>query len=255
LPLSDLARRFPEVPVVRRLADLVPSGTLANADVSTFSRDLQVRLKLFEIVECSFVNYEFFFDNILPFRSANEDLIQAIARQNSVRICDTPGLLLTREAILRRLEEHGIHRRSYVWEALKFKHITTELNRLRKKHPCKLCNGKGRFEVESPDETIDVAVVPCSACRGQGVSESGMNCHIQGIPARTFLFGPFGELGFKEAPEIADLLPMLKVSEVRKPALMSLLGFISNANVTSDDRSDRTRRASQSKSLKENNLC
>ncbi len=227
-PVGELARRFPEVAVLGRLAAVLPTDTPANADVACLDRANQVRLKLFEIAERQLAGYRFVLNNLLPYAAASHPAVLAIAERNEVVVCDPPGLTATRDEILSRFEPFRIDARTYLWEGLGFDRVTTEINVVKKKHPCSYCKGKGRFEVESPDDTVDVAVVSCSACGGHGLSEAGLVAEVRGRAVGDWLSGTAAgvrpDIGAETALGRSPV--MARLSALEKPALLDLLQLV-----------------------------
>ena len=224
LPLKRLRALFPEIPVIAALAELLPPETRADSDLALLDRPTQVRLKLFELAERDLFGFRIVFDNLLPFITEQDPLLQKISTHNEVLICDDKSITKTRERIIEELSADGLKRTSFVWEGIGYVGVGTELSKLRKQHACAFCDGKGRFEVESPDDTVDVVVVACTSCGGRGVSERGLKSSVQGYPAKTWLFGRVSDIS-PEHPVSTPLGATLlgkRLTETRKIALLQL---------------------------------
>ena len=225
--ISELATKFPELSILKRLAEIVPEGTCANTDVSLLKRDIQVRLKLFEIAERSFYGYRFVFDNITPFLTEPNPYISKISKDNEIIFCDYPKITSLKKDIIDSFKSNGFNEMSYVWEVLGFELVRTEINRVKKVNLCIYCEGKGRFEVESPDDTIDIVSTTCSDCNGWGISPKGLEFKVQGIPIKTWLSGSVYDLRLDNSfpPELGNTKLMYRLKDVEKVALFSLLSF------------------------------
>lgn len=235
LPFGKLARMFPEVAVLGRIAAVLPAGTQANSDLAGLDRAIQVRLKLFEINERQLVGFRFVLNNLLPYATVSDPAVRGIAEQNEVIVCDPPGLSDTRREILSRFEPFRLDARTYLWEGLGFDRVSTEINAVKKKHPCQYCNGKGRFEVESPDDTVDVAVVTCSACGGHGQSEAGLGAQVRGHTVRDWLFGTAASVRLDVGAEtpLGRSPVTARLGSLEKPALIELLYLVGQSHRTS----------------------
>ncbi|MBC9784307.1 ATP-binding cassette domain-containing protein [Heliobacterium chlorum] len=228
LPLSEIAQSFPDIPVIQRLATILPEGTCANDDVSLLQRDIQARLKLFEIVERSFFGFHFVFNNVLPYFTLEDDLLRKLSQNNEVTLCDDPEIAQTKDVIIAEFASFSHDGDALVWEVLGYKKVNTEIQRLKKNAPCPTCLGKGRFKVESPEDIVDAYYITCSHCSGEGISSDGLGQMIQGVLAKTWLFGRVSDLPEFEVLEgtYRSARIMAKLKELEKSTLKSLLAFL-----------------------------
>ena len=76
-------------------------------DVSLLPRKIQVALKMFELEQASFSNYEMVLQNVLPFWDEIKWNIESISVNNQVTICDFPNVYETRENMIDKYFTNG----------------------------------------------------------------------------------------------------------------------------------------------------
>lgn len=102
-------------------------------DVSLLPRKVQVALKMFELGQASFSNYEIVLQNVLPFWDEIKGNIESISANNQVTICDFSNVYETRETIIDQYFTNGKYKKlTYVYEAFGYKKLVTQINKIKK---------------------------------------------------------------------------------------------------------------------------
>ena len=96
-----------DLPALVKLKSIVGGDMVLTEDVSLLPRKAQVALKMFELEQASFSNYEMVLQNVLPFWSEIKGNIESISVNNQVTVCDFPNVYETREAIIDKYFTNG----------------------------------------------------------------------------------------------------------------------------------------------------
>lgn len=105
--------------------------------------------------------------------------------------------------------------------------ISTQLNKIKKTHPCAYCKGKGVIKENSIFEGVDTTETVCTSCGATGISQDGLNLLVEGIPVSTWLFGKLSDLNtIKEInSQLAELPLMKKIKDLNKIELLSIVAY------------------------------
>lgn len=142
-PLNEIIKIVGDLPVLIKLKSIVGDNMIMTEDVSLLPRKTQVALKMFELEQASFSNYEMVLQNVLPFWSQIKGNIESISNNNKVTICDFQNINETRETIIDKYFTNGKYKKlTYVYEAFGYKKLVTQINKIKKSNPCPFCNGK-----------------------------------------------------------------------------------------------------------------
>lgn len=227
LPVNTVLESFPGINLLTDL-DLASINIKLDEDISQLGRERQIIIKLLEIKDKSFCGYRFVFRNIRPYLNATKDILDSLAKQNCVELCDSIENILPREELLKKiakLRRGGITK--YGYELFGYKSINPTLAKLKKVHPCPYCKGKGKITVPSPDSGIDDLLVTCNCCDGKGFSSATLSQEsVQGEKVQVWLTNDSSQLtSCAENAQLAvESLPLLKrVKDFPKSALYSLL--------------------------------
>ena len=87
-PLDQVLKIVGDLPVLVKLKSIVGDDMILTEDVSLLPRKTQVALKMFELEQASFSNYEMVLQNVLPFWDKIKGNIESISINNQVTICD-----------------------------------------------------------------------------------------------------------------------------------------------------------------------
>lgn len=206
-----------------------------NTDVSMLSQNIQVELKLLEIMYASLYGYTIVLKNAAPFYDTIEKYINEISVNNQILLLDYSGIMLTKEKILDKYFSKGKGKAtSYVYELFGFSNIMTEINRIRKNNPCEFCNGSKVLREESIFENVDVTETPCHSCKETGISDKGLLLLVSGITVSDWLVGSAEELVNNLPLELNNLCMTSKISDLNKYQLWSLIKYLeekNNANI------------------------
>lgn len=226
LPLDHLTALFPDITILEELAELLPKGTPANADIYSFPRSQQVKIKLFELAHKSFFGYRIFLNNVLPFIDADDPILLALASENEVIVCDDLSFTLTKKEWLSSLECAGLEKGMAVHQALGFKDVDKQLNRLKRSNPCPYCNGKGRFMVDNPEGDLDQVAITCDYCNGSGIGRQDQETPIHGFPARIWLEGSIDDVNPSVDADLCGVRLIERIQLLPKHRLSKLSAHI-----------------------------
>ncbi|MGQ0440865.1 excinuclease ABC subunit UvrA, partial [Bacillus sp. B-TM1] len=99
-PVDELLEIVGDLPALHKLKDIVGGDMRLTEDVSLLPRKTQVALKMFELEQASFSNYEMVLQNVLPFWDEIKGNIESISVNNQVTISDFPNVYETRENMI-----------------------------------------------------------------------------------------------------------------------------------------------------------
>ena len=206
------------------ISDIIEPKMKLNDDVSLLSMEKQVRLKIKEILVSSFLGFQIVLKNAAPFMKWIDNDIKRIAEVNKVYLLDYEGIIETKEEILDRYFTEGkITRKSYVYELLGFKKISTEINKIKKSMPCPYCKGSKVIREESIFEGVDVTEIPCRFCEETGINKSGLREKIHGLEVKRWIKGSCGAIS---SNDILNEIPLMsRISELNKLELYKVKRF------------------------------
>ncbi|MRQ97999.1 excinuclease ABC subunit UvrA, partial [Bacillus anthracis] len=141
--VDEVLKLVGDLPELHKLKSIVGGDMRLTEDVSLLPRKAQVALKMFELEQASFSNYEMVLQNVLPFWDEIKGNIESISVNNQVTVCDFPNVYETRENIIDQYFTNGKYKKlTYVYEAFGYKKLVTQINKIKKSNPCPFCKGK-----------------------------------------------------------------------------------------------------------------
>ena len=166
-PLDQVMKTVGKLPELVKLKSIVGGDMALTKDVSLLPRETQVALEMLELELASFVGYEMVLQNVLPFWDRIRGNIESISNYNRITICDFANITETRETIIDKYFTNGKYKKlTYVYEAFGYKKIVTQINKIKKSHPCPFCKGKkvisedglhgGVYKLSVPGKVSDV---------------------------------------------------------------------------------------------------
>ena len=87
-PVDEVLKLVGDLPELHKLKSIVGGDMRLTEDVSLLPRKAQVALKMFELEQASFSNYEMVLQNVLPFWDEIKGNIESISVNNQVTVCD-----------------------------------------------------------------------------------------------------------------------------------------------------------------------
>lgn len=121
-PINEVVKTVGDLPTLVKLKSIVGGDMVLTEDVSLLPRKAQVALKMFELEQASFSNYEMVLQNVLPFWGEIKGNIESISVNNQVTVCDFPNVYETRENIIDKYFTNGKYKKlTYVYEAFGYK--------------------------------------------------------------------------------------------------------------------------------------
>ena len=208
--------------IFRSLINIIGQETFLNTDVSKFSREQQVRLKVLELKYLSLYAFTIVLKNTLPFWDMIKDDIDVISSTNEVICIDYKGINKTKDELVDNYLKNNKRKISFVYEVFGFKKVSTDINKIRKEYPCPICKGKAVLREESIFEDVDITETPCSACRKTGISASGFKKKVQGVLVEDWLFGTVNNIMSNINSNLAKLPLLCKIEDLDKYQLMLL---------------------------------
>lgn len=227
--ISKTKSVWKDIERVQRVVDILDEDVCINMDVSTLPLEKQVSLKLLDLEFANLRGFEIALKNTSPFISQIETQIQKIAVQNKVILLDYPEVSIPKTTLLEQLFTKGkLKPKTYIYEVLGFSKVNTEINRIRKEHPCPYCKGHRILREESIFDGVDITESPCNACGRTGINEEGLKLQVNGILVRTWLTGKVGTLRPDVPIGVQDIPLMTKIGDLNKSQLYALNEFKEN---------------------------
>ena len=202
-------------------------------DVSLLPRETQVALKMFELELASFAGYEMVLQNVLPFWDRIKGNIESISNNNQVTICDFANITETRETIIDKYFTNGKYKKlTYVYEAFGYKKIVTQINKIKKSHPCPFCKGKKVITEDNLHDGVYKLTIPCVSCNASGINDEGLKEIVEGIEVETWLTGKVSDVVdeslYTEA--VADIPIFNRIRELNKRDMMAVYQCLEQNN-------------------------
>ncbi|MEH7815358.1 excinuclease ABC subunit UvrA, partial [Bacillus toyonensis] len=168
-PMDEVLNTVGNLPALVKLKSIIGGDMRLTEDVSLLPRKVQVALKMFELEQASFSNYEIVLQNVLPFWDEIKGNIESISANNQVTICDFSNVYETRETIIDQYFTNGKYKKlTYVYEAFGYKKLVTQINKIKKSNPCPFCNGKKVITEDNLHDGVFKLTIPCVTCNASG---------------------------------------------------------------------------------------
>lgn len=214
---------------IQRVVDILQTKDIAlNSDVSELPIESQVKLKLLDIVSAKLYGFKIVLKNTKPFYKLIRKDLETLAQDNLVITLNYAGINKTKNELLNYINgsQKKIKEKSFVYEILGYKKIITEINKVRKRCPCKYCKGKKVLIEESIFENVDSTETPCNFCNQTGISNEGLDCKVENIPVKTWLIGKAADLKADLPKEIGKINPCLTIRDLNKNQITEILRYI-----------------------------
>lgn len=232
-PLEQVLKTIGELPELLKLKAIVGADMSLDEDVSLLPRETQAALKMLELELASFAGYEIVLQNVLPFWDSIKNKIESISNKNKVTICDFDNIIETRETIIDKYFTNGKYKKlTYVYEAFGYKKLVTQVNKIRKSHPCPFCKGKKVITEENLHDGVHKLTIPCVSCHATGINNEGLQVTVEGKSTDIWLTGEVKDvmddsltLGI-----VADLLLFKRIRELNKEEMMAVYDYLEQKN-------------------------
>ncbi|MGW6193122.1 ATP-binding cassette domain-containing protein [Bacillus cereus] len=233
-PLNEVLKIVGDLPpVLVKLKSIVGDDMIMTEDVSLLPRNIQVALKMFELEQASFSNYEMVLQNVLPFWDKIKGNIESICFNNQVTICDFPNVYETRETIIDKYFTNGKYKKlTYVYEAFGYKKLVTQINKIKKSNPCPFCNGKKVITEDNLHDGVFKLTIPCITCNASGINDEGLKEIVDGIDVQTWLTGKVSDVVDESlrSEDVADILIFNRIRELNKREMMAVYECLEKNN-------------------------
>ena len=194
-PIDEVLNTVGDLPALVKLKSIVGGDMRLTEDISLLPRKVQVALKMFELEQANFSNYEVVLQNVLPFWDEIKGNIESINVNNQVTICDFPNVYETRETIIDKYFTNGKYKKlTYVYEAFGYKKLVTQINKIKKSNPCPFCNGKKVITEDNLHDGVFKLTIPCVTCNASGINDEGLKEIVDGIDVQTWLTGKVSDV-------------------------------------------------------------
>lgn len=194
-PINKVLKMVGDLPALVKLKSIVGGDMVLTEDVSLLPRKAQVALKMFELEQASFSNYEMVLQNVLPFWSEIKGNIESISVNNQVTVCDFPNVYETRETIIDKYFTNGKYKKlTYVYEAFGYKKLVTQINKIKKSNPCPFCKGKKVITEDNLHDGVFKLTIPCVTCNASGINYEGLKEVVEGVDVQTWLTGKVSDV-------------------------------------------------------------
>jgi excinuclease UvrABC ATPase subunit len=224
-PLDQVMKTVGKLPELVKLKSIVGGDMALTEDISLLPRETQVALKMLELELASFVGYEMVLQNVLPFWDIIKDNIESISNNNQVTICDFPAINETRETIIDKYFTNGKYKKlTYVYEAFGYKKLVTQINKIKKSHPCPFCKGKKVITEDNLHDGVFKLTIPCVSCYASGINDEGRKEIVEGIEVQTWLTGKVSDVVAEDllTEGVADIPIFNRIRELDKRDMMSV---------------------------------
>lgn len=224
-PLDQVRKIVGNLPEIEMLRKIVGGEMVLTEDVSLLSREIQVALKMLEVELASFCGYEVVLQNVLPFWEQIEGNIELISAKNRVTICDFANITETRIEIIDRYFTNGKYKKlTYVYEALGYKKIVTQINKVKAGNPCPFCKGKKVLSEDNLHDGVYKVTIPCVSCYASGINDDGRKQFIEDIAVQTWVTGKIGDIaeGNVNLGAAAHIPLFSRIRELHKQDMMSV---------------------------------
>ncbi|TKI33477.1 excinuclease ABC subunit UvrA, partial [Bacillus mycoides] len=232
-PLNEVLKIVGDLPVLVKLKSIVGDDMIMTEDVSLLPRNIQVALKMFELEQASFSNYEMVLQNVLPFWDEIKGNIESICFNNQVTICDFPNVYETRETIIDKYFTNGKYKKlTYVYEAFGYKKLVTQINKIKKSNQCPFCNGKKVITEDNLHDGVFKLTIPCITCNASGINDEGLKEIVDGIDVQTWLTGKVSDVVDESlrTEDVADILIFNRIRELNKREMMAVYECLEKNN-------------------------
>ncbi|MED4206165.1 ATP-binding cassette domain-containing protein [Neobacillus mesonae] len=232
-PIDQVINTAGELPELIKLKSIVGGDIALTEDVSLLPRETQVTLKMFELEQASFTGYEMVLQNVLPFWGTIKDNIESISSKNKVTICDFPAINETRETIIDKYFTNGKYKKlTYVYEAFGYKKLVTQINKIKKSHPCPFCKGKKVISEDNLHDGVLKLTIPCVSCYASGINDEGRKEMVEGIDVQTWLTGKVSDVVADGllTEGVADILIFNRIRELNKREMMAVYQYLEQTN-------------------------
>jgi excinuclease UvrABC ATPase subunit len=194
-PVDEVLKLVGDLPELHKLKSIVGGDMRLTEDVSLLPRKAQVALKMFELEQASFSNYEMVLQNVLPFWDEIKGNIESISVNNQVTVCDFPNVYETRENIIDQYFTNGKYKKlTYVYEAFGYKKLVTQINKIKKSNPCPFCKGKKVITEDNLHDGVFKLTIPCVTCNASGINDEGLKEVVEGVDVQTWLTGKVSDV-------------------------------------------------------------
>lgn len=224
-PINQVIKTVGELPELEKVKAIVGGDIALTEDVSLLPRETKVALKMLELELANFAHYEMVLQNVLPFWDRIKGNIEAISSNNRITICDFANIDETRETIIDKYFTTGKYKKiTYVYEAFGYKKIVTQINKIKKNHPCPFCKGKKVISEDNLHDGVFKLTIPCVSCYASGVNEEGRKEIVDGIDVQTWLTGKVRDVVAESllTEAVADILIFKRIRELNKRDMMAV---------------------------------
>ncbi|KMN42077.1 ATP-binding cassette domain-containing protein [Bacillus sp. LK2] len=232
-PLNKVLKLVGDLPALVKLKSIVGDEMVLTEDVSLLPRKTQVALKMFELEQASFSNYEMVLQNVLPFWGEIKYNIESISDKNRVTICDFQNIYETKEDIIEKYFTNGKYKKlTYVYEAFGYKKLITQINKIKKSNPCPFCKGKKVITEDNLHDGVFKLTIPCVTCYESGINDEGLKEIVDGIDVQTWLTGKVSDVVDESlrTEDVAGILIFNRIRELNKREMMAVYECLEKNN-------------------------
>ncbi|MEH7534395.1 excinuclease ABC subunit UvrA, partial [Bacillus toyonensis] len=228
-PMDEVLNTVGDLPALVKLKSIIGGDMRLTEDVSLLPRKVQVALKMFELEQASFSNYEIVLQNVLPFWDEIKGNIESISVNNQVTICDFSNVYETRETIINQYFRNGKYKKlTYVYEAFGYKKLVTQINKIKKSNPCPFCNGKKVITEDNLHDGVFKLTIPCVTCNASGINAEGLKEIVDGIDVQTWLTGTVSDVVDESllTEAVAEIPIFNRIRELDKRDMMAVYEYL-----------------------------
>ena len=155
------------------------------------------------------------------------------AANNQITICDFANITETRETIIDKYFTNGKYKKlTYVYEAFGYKKIVTQINKIKKSHPCPFCKGKKVISEDGLHDGVYKLSIPCVSCYASGINDEGRKEIVEGIDVQTWLTGKVSDVVAESllTEAVADIPIFNRIRELNKRDMMAVYQCLEQNN-------------------------
>lgn len=232
-PIDQVLKIVGDLPALVKLKSILGGDMTLTEDVSLLPRETKVALKMFELEQASFTGYEMVLQNVLPFWDTIKNHIKSVSSHNQVTICDFPNINETREIIIDKYFTNGKYKKlTYVYEAFGYKKLVTQINKIKKSHPCPFCKGKKVISEDNLHDGVFKLTIPCVSCDASGINEEGRKEMVDGTDVQTWLTGTVSDVVDKSlyTAAVANIPIFNRIRELNKRDMVAVYQCLEQYN-------------------------
>ena len=112
------------------------------------------------------------------------------------------------------------------------KKLVTQINKIKKSHPCPFCKGKKVITEDNLHDGVYKLTIPCVSCNASGINDEGLKEIVEGIAVETWLTGKVSDVVDESLyiEAVADIPIFNRIRELNKRDMMAVYQCLEQNN-------------------------